>query len=125
MVSAGTKALVADGPWARTGNRRTPEDAGIDRAEGWTEAYEQRGSGKLPEAAVTNQRRYEHEDAFIHVVARGVPAWSADLDYEPSADAHCFVTTSTGLWVSSVASGPTNGGAVNPDAPGQTTWRRY
>ena len=55
MVSQPYKDLIADGAWARdaetTGDnpdRQTPEDAGLDRSQGWPLAYEQVGSDKTP-----------------------------------------------------------------------------
>ena len=36
-------------PWADSGDRQDPEDAGLDREIGWTVAYEQAGSGNSPE----------------------------------------------------------------------------
>ena len=126
MVSQPFKDILSDGAWARDGAfRETPEDAGIDRGDGWTVAYEQIGSGSLPERDVFNQRDYELDSGLIDIAAMGVPEWDADLDYTPAADAACFVTTSTGLHVTRMNTGPTYSNATDPDTPNQQVWRRY
>ena len=53
-VSEAIKDIIAGGIWARspTANREDPEDLGLDRAEGWPLAYEQRGAGKTPERTI-------------------------------------------------------------------------
>ena len=125
MVSQGTKDLVADGAWARNGTRRTPEAEGLTRDQGWTEDYEQLGTGSLPDRGVFNQQWFEQTSAIVDVVGMGVPVWDATLDYTVTDDAVPFVTTSSGLWRLESASGPGHGGAVDPEAEGQDAWRRY
>ena len=127
MVSQAYKDLIADGPWARdaAGNRETPADLGINRADGYDVAYEQIGSGKEPERTGFNQREYELTSALIDFAATGVPAWDVEVDYTPASDAACFVTTAAGLWLTDTATGPATGNATDPDAQNQAIWRRY
>ena len=78
-------------------DRETIEDTGGARADGWTVAYEQIGSGKQPERTVFNELEHEYTSALIDIAATGVPAWDTAIDYTPASDAACFVTTATGL----------------------------
>ena len=125
--SAGFKAMLARDVWASSDVAavETPEDAGLRREDGWGIAYEQIGSGKYPERAVFNNNLQELSAAFADIATQGVPRWSADLDYEPTDSAACFVTTTTGLHVTFTNSGPGYGNATDPDAVGQIMWRRY
>lgn len=107
--------------WADTGDRQDPEDAGIDRADGWDVTYEQLGSGSFPERAVFNQLLRELTGFHADLIAQGVLAWDPHVDYLHPA----FTVTATGMHVSLRASGPAAGGAADPDAVGQTAWRRY
>ncbi len=124
-VSAGLKSLLSAGVWAASGDRRTPAGEGLDRSVGWPESYEQPAAEEYPERAVFNQRLFEVGAAVVDIAARSVPAWDAAVDYQPTDDAHCFVTTRSGLHVSLRASGPGEGGPVNPDSVGQDAWRVY
>ena len=72
-----------------------------------------------------NQREYELTSALIDFAATGVPAWDAEVDYTPANDAACFVTTTTGLHLTTTATGPATGNATDPDAQNQAIWRRY
>ena len=127
MVSQPYKDLIGNGAWARsnTANRQTPADAGLTRADGWTVAYEQIGSGSTPERRVFNQRDYETDSGLVDIAAMGIPEWDVDLDYTPASDAACFVTTDGGLWLTFTDTGPTYGNATDPDSSGQTVWRLY
>ena len=127
MVSQPFRDLLAAGVWASSASalKDPPEDHGLDRSHGWGIAHEQVGSEELPELEVFNQQHYEIGSALRDIAAQGVLAWDPDLDYVPTAEAHCFVTTVAGLWVSGVPSGPGRGGAVDPETEAQTTWRRY
>lgn len=126
-ISQATKDLVADGVWARSAGaaRAEPEDFGLDEAEGWPLPYEQVGSGKEPEREVFNELHHRISAGIIDTVHYGVPAWDAEVNYQPTADAHCFVTTASGLHVTDQGTGPMFGNATDPDASGQTIWRRY
>ena len=109
-------------PWADSGDRQDPEDAGLDRAAGWTVAYEQAGSGNYPERLVFNQLMRELSGLFQEALGAGVMQWSAGVDYRHTA----FVGGSDGfLHVSLRSSGPATGDAEDPAADGQTTWRIY
>ena len=127
MVSQPYKELLSDGVWASGANadRQTPEDAGLVREDGFHVGYEQPGSGDSPERPVFNQRELEHDAALVDIAATGVLAYDADLDYRPVADAACFVTTASGLYRTTILTGPTFGNATDPDTPGQTVWRLY
>ena len=85
----------------------------------WPVSYEQIGSGDEPERTVFNQREYEFTAALIDIAATGVPAWDVEVDYQPASDAACFVTTPTGLWLTTTNTGPTYSNATDPDASGQ------
>lgn len=121
------KDLIGDGAWAADtpDERQTPEDAGLTRAMGWPVSYEQRGSGKHPERRVFNQLHWEITSAILDIAHCGVPPHSLEVDYVPTDDAECFVTTTSGLWRTRTATGPSYDNAVSPDTEGQTIWRRY
>ena len=122
MVSQGYQDILDDGEWATSGDRDLPGDVGITRADGWPVAYEQIGSGSTPERPIFNELMFETWSALIDIANTGVPAWDTDVDYTPATDAHCFVTTATGLWRTNTATGPGTGNATDPDAAGQTVW---
>ena len=61
-------------PWADSGDRQDPEEAGLDRAAGWTVAYEQAGSGNYPERLVFNQLLRELSGLFQEALGAGVYA---------------------------------------------------
>ena len=123
-ISSASKRLLADGVWARNGQRTTPEEAGLDRAEGWGASFEQHGTGQHPQRQVFNSRFSEFTAAIIDVFAQGVPSWDPEVDYTP-ADGACFVTTATGLWFTFTANGPSHRNTISPDAPDQLIWTRY
>ena len=102
-----------------------PEEVGLTRADGWTVAYEQQGSGSEPERTIFNQLLYELWSVGFDIADYGVPTWDDEVDYTPATDAACFATTATGLWVTMVSTGPATGNVTDPDAVGQTIWRRY
>ena len=107
--------------WASSGDREDPEDVGLTRADGWTVAYEQIGSGSEPERAVFNQLFRELSGWAIDRLRQGIPSWDIEVDYIHPA----FTTTASGVWVSTADSGPGSGNATDPDDSGQTLWRRY
>lgn len=127
MVSQPYKDLIEDGVWARNADalKDTPENLGIDRESGYVEAYEQVGSGKTPELEGFNQALHDIYSGLVDVAAMGVPAWDAELNYRPTADAACFATTATGLWVTFMDTGPDFGNATDPETANQQVWRRY
>ena len=57
----GYKDLLTGGLWASSdvADRELPEEVGLTRADGWTVAYEQQGSGSEPERTIFNQLLYE------------------------------------------------------------------
>ena len=126
MVSQGFKDILSDGAWAAASgaDKLDPTDFGLTRADGFPVAYEQIGSGKEPvEREVFNEREYEFTASLIDIAAHGpVPEWDVEVDYTPASDAACFVTTSTGLHVTRMNTGPTYGNATDPDASGQAVW---
>ena len=73
-------------PWASSSDarRRTPENAGIDRADGWTIEYSTPG-GKLPEGDVFNQLFGEITGLLHDVKQHGVIEWSSEQSYDPPA----------------------------------------
>ena len=87
--------------------------------------FEQIGSGSTPQRRVFNQRDYETDSGLVDIAAMGIPEWDVELDYTPASDAACFVTTSSGLWLTFTNTGPTYGNATDPETAGQTIWRRY
>ena len=127
MVSQAYKDLLTGGVWASSAvaDRADPEEVGLNRADGWPVAYEQQGSGSEPERTVFNELDHELDAGLVDVAAYGVPTWDAEVNYTPASDAACFATTTTGLWLTFTATGPATGNATDPDAVGQTIWRRY
>ena len=127
MVSQGFKDILSDGAWAAasSADKQDPTDFGLTRADGFPVAYEQIGSGKEPEREVFNEREYEFTASLIDIAAMGVPEWDIEVDYTPASDAACFVTTTTGLHVTRMNTGPAYSNATDPDASGQTIWRLY
>ena len=123
VVSQAFKDLLEDGPWAssESAQKQTPEDAGLTRTEGWPIAYEQINSGKTPERTVFNQLVNEITSALIDIAENGVLPWDTEVNYSANA----FVTTTGGLWIATVATGPAYGNPTNPDTTSQTVWRRY
>ena len=126
-ISAAYKALIADGVWASspTADRAPPSDFGLQDIVGWPLPYEQRGAGKEPEREVFNELHHRVGSGLIDMARFGVPQWDAEVDYRPTADAHCFVTTRTGLWVTDQPTGPAFGNATDPDQVGQDIWRQF
>ena len=126
-ISKAYKDLISGGVWASSeaAQRGAPADFGIDELEGWTVSYEQIGSGKEPEREVFNELHHRVTAGLIDIAAFGVPQWDSEVDYRPAEDAHCFVTTPSGLWVTAQNTGPAFGNATDPDESEQTIWRRY
>ena len=108
---------------AATADREDPEDVGIDRDEGWTVSYEQRGSGDEPERTVFNQRGRELDAAFGEKAVEGVIPWDGDINYPQ----HAFSKASDGtLVVALVANGPATGNATDPATDtDRAVWRPY
>ena len=73
-------------PWASNSGarRRTPENAGLTRADGWTIEYSTPG-GKLPEGDVFNQLFGEITGLLYDVSQHGVLEWSNEQSYDPPA----------------------------------------
>ena len=71
-------------PWAKTGDRSTPETVGYTREKGWQAEYSTplASGGKAPEREVMNQRLYELDSAVAEVMVRGVGEYNASIDYE-------------------------------------------
>ena len=126
-ISAAYKDLITGGVWAsaQSADRVAPEDVGLDRSEGWPQSYEQIGAGKEPERTVFNELHHEITAGLIDCAEYGVPPWDETVNYRPSADAHCFVTKPSGLWVTNQNTGPEFGNETDPDTVGQQIWRRY
>ena len=126
-ISDAFKALISDGAWARSpsAEREEPQDVDLVREIGWPLSYEQVGTGREPERTVFNQLHYEITSALLDIAAYGVLPWDPGVDYVPTADAHCFVTTNSRLWVTDQRNGPSFGNATNPDRTGQTIWQLY
>ncbi len=107
--------------WAESGDRAEPEAASpvLDRAEGWTSVFSQVG-GEAPQREVFNQLFREITGMLVELNKHGgLLEWSSGQDYEHPA----FVTTATGkIYVSTRASGPNEGGAVNPISNSPVRW---
>ena len=114
---------ILSGVWASgdDAERESPEDAGIDREEGWGLPYEQPGSGALPEREVWNQRWRELDGAFAEEMRYGVPRWDAGVDYAQGA----FANVDGVLRVALAPTGPATGNPTDPESPGQQVWRIY
>ena len=109
--------------WAEDGDREDPEDLGLDRAHGWPVAYEQIGSGSLPERVVFNQLLRELTGWARSVLSQGsILSWDVEVSYRASA----FVTAGGRVWVSSVPTGPATGNPINPeDDTNNDVWGVY
>ena len=111
--------LIKIVPWAtHPANRQLPSAIGIERAAGFDQRFEQRGSGFYPDYKVFNQLLHELSVFVSEKVALGIFPWDERVDYRAGAT----VTTAEGVHLSRHATGPRNGGAVNPAAEGQTAW---
>ena len=86
MVSQGYKDLLTGGLWASSdvADRELPEEVGLTRADGWTVAYEQQGSGSEPERTIFNQLLYELWSVGFDIADYGVPTWDDEVDYTPA-----------------------------------------
>lgn len=126
-VSQAYKDLLGDGIWGSSAGAQVmlPEEAGLDREDGWPVAYEQFGTGKHPEREVWNGLLMEAVAALADIASQGILSWDAEVDYAVSDDAVPFVTTVTGVHVGLVPSGPSTGNPTDPDTPGQEVWRRF
>ena len=110
-------------PWARDGDRQTPAQNALAWLMGWPESYSIQGSGFLPEREVFNHLFYLALLGIIEVGERGLLEWDDEQNYEhPSF----VVGSDTNIYKSIIASGPDNGGAVNPVTENpRTTWAVY
>ena len=126
-ISDETKKIISDGIWASDPDERVlPSRVGVDRERGWTASYEQHITGRLPERKVWNQRFHEIDSALTDILTYGIPLWDAEVDYVPTEDAHCFVTSAAGkLWYTSTSTGPSYRNVTDPDGPLQSIWREY
>lgn len=111
-------------PWAKSApeNRQTPEDAGIDRSEGWTLNYTQIG-GKRPERKVWNQLLCEITSLADELNTGGsfLP-WDIEMNYAKDA----WVRDGEKVYVSLAATGPDTGNATQPSADtAQAVWRVF
>lgn len=89
--------------WAGTGDVQTPEDAGLDRAEGWPVAYSQPG-GSVPTRVVFNQMFRELSALAVELNTFGAGlAWDATLDYPNGAT---VLGSDLEIYLSRDASGP-------------------
>ena len=95
---------------------------GIDRADGWTEGYEQIGSGLEPEGPVWNQRWRELGGwAAENMRTGGLKGWDPDVNYLQYARAAVGLSK----YAATVATGPAHGNTTDPLTPGQQVWRLY
>lgn len=105
--------------WASTGDVRTPEDAGLTRANGWPSSYEQNGGDKVSRR-VFNQIFRELSGLALEINTRGILEWNTGIDYvHPAA-----VLGSNGtVYISTANSGPNSGGSIDPEGTsGSTRW---
>jgi len=126
-VSEAYKALLDEDTWASSPSafKQSPEDVGIDRADGWGLAYEQIGTGKFPERGVFNTLIHELHSFVKDCSAFGVHPWSDVQNFAPSDGNAAFSMTPSGIWYTFTSTGPAFGNATDPDSVGQTIWRRF
>ena len=107
-------------PWAANGDRATPESAGLTRGRGWHRGYSLTG-GPKPERRVFNQLLCEITSMLDEINTRGLPEWSAEVNYAHPA----FVMGSNGVLYASLRdTGPGAGNAADPS--GDTDiWKAY
>ena len=109
--------------WADRGDRTDPDDASLNptlnRLVGWTAIFSSSG-GRTPRRRVMNQILREITGFCLETMQRGIPEWDNEIDYRQYA----IVQRNGDLWKGESASGPNNGGAVDPATPAQSTWSR-
>ena len=116
-------------PFANTGDKTVIPDAEqIDNAvsfeKGFPSVYSQaqgtEGQRDVPRNQ-TNQIYGDMTEVLKSVQESGVLSWRNDINYAAAGDA--VVQSGGVLYTSVTASGPANGGAVDPSAPMQAAWR--
>lgn len=100
--------------WASQGDVQTPEDRGLNRAEGWGPRYSQTG-GELPARRVFNQIIRELSAIGVELNSHGLLEWDATVEYTQPA----LVMGSNGdPYVLRVG----NSVGTNPTTDDGTTW---
>lgn len=109
--------------WAATGDRQTPEAAGLTRTAGWTAAYSTPG-GSAPARETVNQLFAELSAAAVDVLRHGIAEWDAGQRYDHPAIVH---GGDGRLYRSARASGPgTANAAQDPeDDTAGNTWTLF
>ena len=128
MTVSGAAKRVLQSIWASNpaALKTTPEDLGLDRAQGWPPSYEQRGTGRHPELQLFNGRFFELDSALHDIFAMGVPSWDAEVVYAPAHGVPIWVTHAGNLWQSTQATGPgTQAGVVEPADADGNPWRLF
>ena len=111
--------------WAASGERMDPETNLVTRSQGWDKRFEQLG-GLVPNYEVFNQIIRELSGVAVCLNQHGIPPWSRFIDYTHNANERAFVLRNEGLYVSTAASGPTQGGAVDPATDSNRShWKLY
>ena len=106
--------------WATTGDVRTPEDRGLNEAVGWPADFSQVG-GRRPTRELFNWLFRVLTAMAVELNSHGLLEWSNQVDYQHPA----AVLASDGMvYLSKLASGPNQGGAIDPTgSQGSTRWR--
>ena len=106
--------------WATTGDTRTPEDRGLTRSTGWPADFSQPG-GRRPTREIFNRMFLELTAMAVELNSHGLLEWSNRVEYRHPA----AVLASDGMvYLSKLASGPNQGGAIDPTgSQGSTGWR--
>ena len=100
--------------------RTTPEDAGIDRADGWTVEYEQVG-GTAPQMRVVQQLIHELTTMIVEARDNGLPLdWDGRVNYIHPA----YVKLDGDIYVSQRDNGPALGNAARPGSD-NSIWKPY
>ena len=113
--------------WADSGDRTSPEDAGVTTDAGWPLAAEQVG-GMSVSRGLMNELFYRITSWAVEVRDAGLPMeWDAEINYIHDSTGIAFVKGSDGLIYRSVqASGPAGGNATDPVTDSMRTyWRLY
>ena len=110
-------AIIAIEAWAKDGDRQTPEQAGLVRADGFPASY---SLTDTPSRQLINQLLYEVSLGVKSLREAGIFPWDARIDYKAGAVA----VAGDALWIATEATGPGTGNAVDPTADAQTIWSK-
>ena len=119
MITAAIRAIQE---WARTGDKTSPTDSGLDPVLDWDNGWPSTFSdadGNTPRRSVFQYLFNVITAAIVYFRDDGVPEWDAELDYPLNA----FQKGSDGnLYRATEATGPDTSNATDPTSAGQLIW---